>query len=62
MTSPMQNGRPRQDGRSENITNADTNRLTHRTPGLRQDPVRAEQVCCDFWAVAAVNAMLTVTR
>jgi hypothetical protein len=44
-----ENGRPWQDGRSENITCADTNRPAESTADVRRKAI-AERVCCDEFA------------
>jgi hypothetical protein len=57
MSSDMENGRPGQDSRSENFTTADTIRLPQDTAHPRQNAIAPELVCCDCWAIAALDAL-----
>jgi hypothetical protein len=57
MTSGNEKSRPARGGSSENITLADTTRPAEDTPGIRRNAITPEQVACDCWAIAALDAL-----
>jgi hypothetical protein len=57
MTLGNEKSRPARGDSLAKLTIADTTRLAEDTPGIRRNAIVPEQVCCDGWAIAALDAL-----